>query len=284
MFNKTTIDQWRVFAAIIETGSFSNASKMLFKSQPALSSTIKNLEAITGKKLFALEGRRAVPSPFALQLLPLVKTFLAEANLLEQTACQPSEQANRTLSLAIDTLFPQHRLTQALDVFTRHYPNINLKIYETTLSLAKEMLEDNRVSAIISSLTLAGHTSTPIASVSKYLVAAHSHPLTTMESVELQDLTEYCQILLTDLGSRSNLSTGLLPGKHQIATSNISSSANLVSHGIGYAWLPESAIDEKTMSRINLEDYATRELLLQYTYHPKNKDADLLIELKTLLQ
>lgn len=284
MFNKTTIDQWRVFAAIIETGSFSNASKILFKSQPALSATIKNLESITGKKLFALEGRRAVPSPFAMQLLPLVKTLLSEANLLEQTACQPNEHANRTISIAIDTLFPSHRLARALGIFTQHHPDINLKVYETTLSLAKEMLEDNRVSAIISSLVLAGHTSEPIASISKHLVVSHSHPLAAKECVELQDLTEYLQVLLTDLGARSNLSTGLLPGKHHIATSNVASSANLVSHGIGYAWLPENAIDEKTMLRVNLEDYATRELLLQYTYHPNNKDVNLLIELKALLQ
>ncbi|OLQ72825.1 hypothetical protein BIT28_06465 [Photobacterium proteolyticum] len=284
MLNKTTIDQWRVFATIIETGSFSNASKLLFKSQPALSSTIKNLESITGKKLFTLEGRRAVPSPFALQLLPLAKTFLAEANLLEQTACQPSEQANKTLALAIDTLYPPERLAQAIDIFTQRHPYTNLKIYETTLSLAKEMLEDNRVSAIISSLALASHTSAPIATISKHLVAAHSHPLAQMDNVELQDLSNYCQVILTDLGSRTNLSTGLLPGRHKIATSNVSSSANLVRQGVGFAWLPEAVIDDKTMARVQLDGYATREVLLQYTYHPSHKEIELLVELKELLQ
>src|SRR4051794_20848672 len=51
------IDQLRTFVTIIETGSFTKAADVVFKTQSAVSMQMRRLEERIGKPIFARDGR-----------------------------------------------------------------------------------------------------------------------------------------------------------------------------------------------------------------------------------
>ncbi|MCP9483437.1 LysR family transcriptional regulator [Shimia sp. CNT1-13L.2] len=61
--------QLAVFREVMETGSVSAAARNLNRTQPAISASLKALEASLGAKLFHREGRRLAPVPEAHYLL-----------------------------------------------------------------------------------------------------------------------------------------------------------------------------------------------------------------------
>lgn len=62
MFNVTipSLDQLKIMVAVVDTGSFSAAAKILHRSQPVVSYAIGNLEAQLGITLFERKGQRPV--------------------------------------------------------------------------------------------------------------------------------------------------------------------------------------------------------------------------------
>ena len=52
--------QLEAFLAVVREGSFSAAAKALYRTQPAISQTIKKLEDEIGRPLFDRPGRRGV--------------------------------------------------------------------------------------------------------------------------------------------------------------------------------------------------------------------------------
>lgn len=74
-----------IFAVVIQSGGVTRASEMLGLSQPAVTRTIRELEAMLGLTLFRKAGRRRVPSPagdtlyaYARRLLADVRAFTEE--------------------------------------------------------------------------------------------------------------------------------------------------------------------------------------------------------------
>jgi DNA-binding transcriptional LysR family regulator len=63
------LQQLAVFREIMTTGSMSAAARNLNRTQPAVSASLKALEATLGMQLFHREGRRLVPVPEARYLL-----------------------------------------------------------------------------------------------------------------------------------------------------------------------------------------------------------------------
>ena len=78
------IQQLKVFREIMKNGSLSSAAKSLHRSQPAISSSLKNLEDSLGIVLFKREGRRLLPKPEAYYLLTEAAEILERCRTTEQ--------------------------------------------------------------------------------------------------------------------------------------------------------------------------------------------------------
>lgn len=63
------LQQLAIFREIMKSGSISQAARNLHRTQPAVSASLKTLEADLGMPLFLREGRRLVPVPEAYYLL-----------------------------------------------------------------------------------------------------------------------------------------------------------------------------------------------------------------------
>src|SRR5258708_9569100 len=63
------LDQLRSFVAIAETGSFTRAADVVFKTQSAVSMQMRRLEERIGKPIFARDGRKSRPTEDGERLL-----------------------------------------------------------------------------------------------------------------------------------------------------------------------------------------------------------------------
>ncbi|WP_317054577.1 LysR family transcriptional regulator [Roseovarius rhodophyticola] len=87
------LQQLTVFRDVMKTGSVSAAARNLHRTQPAISASLKALEATLGVTLFHREGRRLSPTPEAHYLLSEAVEILDRLNLASSNL---SELRNRT--------------------------------------------------------------------------------------------------------------------------------------------------------------------------------------------
>ncbi|WP_202969898.1 LysR family transcriptional regulator [Endozoicomonas atrinae] len=81
--SKVTLDQWRMFQAVVEHGGFAQASEAIFKSQSTISYAISKLQHQLGIDLLEIQGRKAVLTEAGEAMLRRAKTLLKEADALE---------------------------------------------------------------------------------------------------------------------------------------------------------------------------------------------------------
>ena len=59
-YPRVTLEQWRVFQAIIDQGGYAQAAEYLHRSQSAISYAMSRLQNQLGIKLLKVEGRKAL--------------------------------------------------------------------------------------------------------------------------------------------------------------------------------------------------------------------------------
>ena len=57
---KTSLEQWAVLAAVVDTGGFAQAAQALNRSQSAVSYAVARLQESLGLPLLVIEGRKSV--------------------------------------------------------------------------------------------------------------------------------------------------------------------------------------------------------------------------------
>jgi len=96
-----TLDELKAFATIAETGSFTRASALLHRSQPAISRRIDLTEQELGAPLFERVGRRVVLTEAGVALLPHAEAALAAVQDGEKAVRARTGQAEGALTLAV---------------------------------------------------------------------------------------------------------------------------------------------------------------------------------------
>jgi DNA-binding transcriptional LysR family regulator len=82
MFPELDIDLLRTFVAVVESGSFTKASRTVFRSQAAVSMQVKRLEESIGQPLFVRDTRNLELGQTGRALLPYARRLL---NLHDET-------------------------------------------------------------------------------------------------------------------------------------------------------------------------------------------------------
>ncbi|MBT1062709.1 LysR family transcriptional regulator [Bowmanella sp. Y26] len=284
--SKISLEQWKMFVAVVEGGGFAQAGELLFKTQPAISHGVRKIEQLLGKSLFDIQGRKAVLTPFGATLLPQAKHLVSQANDLENQAMSFTQPA-RLISIAVDVLLPSDKWLGALNKVLERFPRTQVKVQHSSLSRAAELLEDGQVELAIAS-RLPGHIlSHPLTDIKLVAVAASSHPLAKEASLNIEALTPYRQIVISDMGLRSNANSGWLGSDLRLSVQDIPSASAAIKSGLGFAWLPEWAITaplaQGVMQKLALTDGASRHVSLQLGYYPNVKDDELLMTLRDAL-
>jgi DNA-binding transcriptional LysR family regulator len=81
-FKKLDLNLLVVLDALLQEHSVSKAAQRLNLSQPAVSSALRRLREYFADEILVTQGKRMVPTPFALSIAPLVVQILADIEAL----------------------------------------------------------------------------------------------------------------------------------------------------------------------------------------------------------
>jgi DNA-binding transcriptional LysR family regulator len=126
MFPEFDIDLLRTFVAVVESGSFTKASRTVFRSQAAVSMQVKRLEESIGQPLFVRDTRNLELGQTGKALLPDAQRLL---NLHDETwtaLVQPEVQGQIIIGAPDDYI--ASLLPDVLRKFSTVYPRVTLEL------------------------------------------------------------------------------------------------------------------------------------------------------------
>lgn len=259
---KVTLDQWKMFHAVIEHGGYAQAAEKLYKSQSTITYGIQKLQEQLNTKVLAVKGRKAVLTDAGEVLLRRSKTLLREADELERVAASLSQGWEAQISIAMDAIFPAALVTEALNQLSEITPDTRIELKETVLSGTTEGLHDGTTDLAITGSIPQGFLGQPLLNVEFKPVASPDHPLHKRnEAITLQDLKRERQLVTMDSG-RHRQDSGWLGAEQRWTVNQMNLAIDHVTQGLGFAWLPTTRIKTQLASGalkpLELKDGGTR--------------------------
>lgn len=141
------IDALRSFVAFVETGSFTEAGKQVFRSQSAISQQMKKLEEQTGKPLFLKNGRQQVLTNEGKFLLSYARNIIGLHD--EALAQLKKHQTSRPLYLGCPDDYVQTILPQVLGLIKKQQPDLAVYIHSYNSRKLRKMLNDGEIDCAI---------------------------------------------------------------------------------------------------------------------------------------
>lgn len=120
------IDQLRTFVAIADTGSFTRAADVVFKTQSAVSMQMKRLEERVGKPVFERDGRASRLTEDGQRLLDYARRIV-RLNMEAALALQGAELSGR-VRLGVPDDYADRYLPEILARFARSNPRAEVTV------------------------------------------------------------------------------------------------------------------------------------------------------------
>jgi DNA-binding transcriptional LysR family regulator len=260
-----TLDQLRLFLAVIDAGGFSAASRSLRRAQSAVSYGIANLERQLGVTLFDRGGRKPVLTPSGEELAAEARAVCAQVDRLRAKAHGIAEGVEPRLALAVDHIFPLPALVAALRAFSERFPTVALTLHTEALGAVAEQVASGACSVGIGAAVPRwpeGVERRPLARVTMLHVAAKTHPLARHRGPIAADvIRDHVQIVLAD---RSRLSADFEIGvfsRRRWRVLDLTAKHALLRAGLGWGGMPVHVVADdlakKRLVRLNIEELGT---------------------------
>ncbi|NQZ86200.1 MAG: LysR family transcriptional regulator [Colwellia sp.] len=240
---KVTLEQWRMFVAVVKYGGFNQASVVIHKSQSSIHHAVQKLEESLDIKLLEVIGRKASLTDAGSLMLKRANYLLDEAAKIEAVAQSINEGIENQLRIAVDEVFPQDIICQLLDSTSTQYPLLTIELMESVLMGSNELLENTKVDIAISPYPTRKGFCEELCNIEFIAVAHPDHALHHMENtISLEDLKSHRQIVVRDSSLNNPQDDGWLIANQRWTVSHLKTSVEMISAGLGFAWLPLSTI------------------------------------------
>ncbi|MEQ3632605.1 MAG: LysR family transcriptional regulator [Alcanivorax sp.] len=260
---KTTLEQWRMFRAVVEHGGYAQAADAIYKSQSTISYGVHKLQEQLGVQLLEVEGRKAFLTPEGKTLLLRAERLLDQAEGIDRVAASLSGGTESLLRVARDMIYPCEQLFCALENFSKAYPHTRIELEEFVLSGGDDLLEADKVDLLITAHVPTDRQGQHVCRCELVPVTSANHPLQTLgRRIGYDDLIEYRQVVLRDSGKKRNVDSGWLGANQRWTVTHVSTSVNIVKRGLAFAWLPSHWVEQDiaagNLAVIPFEEEATR--------------------------
>ena len=126
MVSTLDLDQLRTFVAIAETGSFTRAAEVVFKTQSAVSMQMRRLEERIGKPIFVRDGRASRLTEDGERLLGYARRMM---RLSEETMAAFDEtELSGSVRLGTPDDYAERFLPEVLARFSRSNPRVEVSV------------------------------------------------------------------------------------------------------------------------------------------------------------
>jgi DNA-binding transcriptional LysR family regulator len=243
---RVTLDQWRTLQAVVDQGGFAQAAEVLHRSQSSVSYTIARMQEQLGVPLLRIDGRKAVLTEAGDVLLRRSRQLVKQASQLEDLAYNMDQGWEAEVRLVVDAAYPTARLIRALAAFIPQSRGCRVRLREEVLSGVEEVLLEGTADLAISSLSMVGYLGHELCEVEFLAVAHPNHLLHKMQrKLTFEDLQNQLQVVIRDSGRSKPRDVGWLGAEQRWTVSSLSTAANFVSSGLGFAWLPRHLIERE---------------------------------------
>ncbi|OYV01318.1 MAG: LysR family transcriptional regulator [Burkholderiales bacterium PBB5] len=243
--------QWRQFVAVAEELHFGRAAVRLHMTQPPLTQAIQGLERAIGVPLLARTRRSVALTPAGAALLPQAKRLLAAAEALPKVAQAAAAGLAGQLRLAFVSNIAYGPLPEWLRSFRDAHPDVQLQLREATLDVQLAAFDADEIDAgfVLHAPGAAppGFATWPALAEPLVMALPDGHPALTPPRLRWADVAGEPLVIFPRQIAPSLFDAVLSAYRAQGATPRIAQEAiqmqtivNLVSGGMGVAWVPES--------------------------------------------
>jgi len=242
---------WRQFVAVAEELHFGHAARRLHMTQPPLTQAIALLERLLGVRLFDRTKRSVALTAAGAALLPQARELLARAQALPAQARAAAAGEVGRLRLGFVSTVGFALLPQWVRAFREHSPGVALELIEATGDVQLQALARGEIDAgfMLHSpgFAPADLQHTLITREPLVLALPDHHPLVTAPTLSLAKVLAEPLVIfprrivpsLHDAIFGLYHAAGRSPQVAQEAI-QMQTIVNLVSAGLGVAWVPES--------------------------------------------
>ena len=118
------------FLQIAKDGSYTQAAATLYLAQPTLSKTVQNLEQELGVALFHKDGQRVILTEHGEKLVEVATPIVNDFHQIPGWVCRDKDDLHGCVNLAVTPILASVYLVEGISLFSREYPEIELKMYE----------------------------------------------------------------------------------------------------------------------------------------------------------
>lgn len=247
-----TIDQVRIFLAVVDEGSFNRAAKKLGRALSVVSYGISAMETQLGVMLFSREGsRRPQLTEAGRALLVDARAIADQVDGLRARARSIRQGLESELSLALDVMFPSKAVASVLLQFQEIFPTVDLRLHVEALGAVAALVRDGRADLAIAGpdiVDLPELERMAVGHVELTPVAAPGHPLAQQSEIAPGETRQHLQLVLTD---RSPLTEGRefsVLSPHTWRLADLGAKHALLLEGIGWGNMPRHTIAEDLRS------------------------------------
>jgi LysR family transcriptional regulator, low CO2-responsive transcriptional regulator len=195
-------DQLRTFIEVARLGSFSRAAEKVLRSQPAVSSQIRQLEQDYGQKLFDRSAKSVRLTPAGEVVLDYAKQMLALHSQSLSAASDHTGVATGTLSIGANEGTFLYVLPNVLTRFHRKFPKVRISVYRSFTHKVSEKVEQGAVDLGIVTMPVKSPSLevVPVFRDRILLMVGPASPLFKRKSVTAEELAQQ-PIILPKTGS-----------------------------------------------------------------------------------
>lgn len=144
-----TLVQLRHLISLAQTGSFSQSATALFLTQPALSRSIRALEAELGLPLFDRIGRRSELTPFGRDAVDRARDLVLAADDLRDSGRLASDAQEGLLRIGMGSGPGAMLMTPLLLKMAQERPRLRVEIARAGTDLLVQALRDRALDALV---------------------------------------------------------------------------------------------------------------------------------------
>ncbi|WLQ13479.1 LysR family transcriptional regulator [Hahella aquimaris] len=144
-----TREQLRIFAAVVSEGGFRAAAKKFYRSQSAISKTIRALEEEIGFQLFQRDRYRPKLTEKGEAFSGKVNELLAKFSDLDSYTRELAMGYEPVIRVAVNHICPLEKVLPSLRECAARYANTQVDFYIETLEGAMQRLQENQADIAI---------------------------------------------------------------------------------------------------------------------------------------
>lgn len=234
---------YMIMKVLGDTRNITHASEVLFMTQSAISKRIRVIESEFGKELLIRSHHGVTFTPAGEKVLAHSRKMITELEGMKQELDMIEGEICGTLKAGYSISYGTYRLAMQVANYHKAYPKVNLQITSDQSGvLYQQMVEGKLDLAII-------RGEYPWDGI-KYQIAEENVYLVCSKDNEDRPLTDYMYIsrktdpYLTSQMQRWLREANLTTHSSNITVDNITTCRELVQTGVGWAILPEIALED----------------------------------------